>query len=105
MEPSIHEQIRKSMLVVNEIYSMLEAIKVSNEIERVPYSRDYPVSAPEKAIQAFTYTKTEKSDKWWDRTNNIVCNILAFSHDLDKLIDYLNENRPIVPEVPAYSAE
>lgn len=34
-----------------------------------------------------------------------LCVILAFSHDLDKLADYLNEHRILIPKIPSYSSE
>ena len=99
------EQYEKNMIAINEIRNKLAAMKMAMEKDRPFFTRDFPTSSQDKIIATFTYTKTEKSDKWWDRTNTLVCNILAFSHDFDRLADYLNEHRILIPKIPSYSPE
>ena len=95
----------KNMAMLNNMVSRMTALMMAMDKERPYFVRDYDTKVKEKIIATFGEIKPEDPDKWWDRINRVNCIFLALEHDMDRLIDHLNEHRITLPKLPAYSAE
>lgn len=91
------------MSQLNELRSRAEALRIAKNKERPYFYRDFDTN--DKIMNAFSEVRPENADKWWDRTNRINCVMLALQHDMEKIVDHLNEHKITLPQLPAYSAE
>jgi len=95
----------KNMAALNNLVSRVEALRMALDKERPYFVRDYNTKERQKIVAIFSGTKPDDADEWWDRTNTIKCIFLALEHDMDRLINHLNEHRITLPQLPVYSAE
>lgn len=77
--------MKKLSSMIDEADFLLETLRLRS----LPFVRDYPSSMPGKRIRDFGKPKPKNSDANWDEVEKIRCMIMAYNHDYNRFVDYL----------------
>lgn len=93
MEVLLQSHEHKMALMRKQVSFLLETQRMRN----LPFVRDYPSSIPGKRIRDFTKRRPMNSDSNWDKVEKLRCDIMAYNHDYNRLVDHL-----LGPTTPDY---